>query len=95
MQNFYVAAGEIVRAPKTAVTTATATSGTGLATILDLIPDEIGKLASLVGVILSLMLIYVHIRKLRIEMKEGALRIEMLTREKEALDKKEAAESWR
>jgi len=43
-----------------------------LGTILDLIPNEIGKLATLVGILLSIVLIYAHIlavHKTRIEIE--------------------------
>lgn len=47
---------------KTAAVVAAGTTGTGLGTLLDLIPDSIGKLATLVGVFLSVVLIYTHLR---------------------------------
>lgn len=61
----------------------TATTGTGLGTFLDLIPNEIGKLATLIGIVLSLVLIYTHWRKGRIEYKKIQLEI-LILKEKEA-----------
>lgn len=62
------------------------TTATGLSTWLNLIPNEIGKLATLVGVILSITIIVMHIRKMRQEARESALReailSEQLRREK-------------
>lgn len=60
------------------VTTAAGTIGTGLATALNWIPDDIGKLATLVGIILSVVLIWNHWRKGRNEERKNRLEIEML-----------------
>lgn len=46
--------------PKTGAVVATATSASGFSTLLDLIPDDIGKLATLVGIALSVVLIRAH-----------------------------------
>lgn len=62
------------------------TTATGLSTWLNLIPSEIGKLATVVGIILSITLIVMHVRKMRQEARESALREaileEQLRREK-------------
>ena len=62
------------------------TTATGLSTWLNLIPTEIGKLATVVGIILSITLIVMHVRKMRQEARESALREaileEQLRREK-------------
>lgn len=63
---------------KVGVTTAAGTIGTGLATALNWIPDDIGKLATLVGIILSVVLIWNHWRKGRNEERKNRLEIEML-----------------
>lgn len=54
------------------------TMSSGTATWLNLIPDEIGKLGTLAGIILSVTLIVMYIRKIRQESKENALKIELL-----------------
>lgn len=46
---------------KTAAAVSVATLTTGFSTWIDLIPDNIGKLASLAGLLLSLVLIIVHL----------------------------------
>lgn len=56
----------------------TTTTGSGLGVILDLIPDEIGKLATVVGIVLSVVLIFVHLRKGYIEHKKTMLEVEIL-----------------
>lgn len=54
-----------IQSTKTAAGVSTITTGTGVGTMLDWIPNDIGKLATLVGIILSLLLIYVHILAVR------------------------------
>ena len=43
---------------------ATTTAATGTGTWLEMIPENIGRLGTLVGIILSLVLIVVHLRSL-------------------------------
>lgn len=69
---------EVANNPKVAGIVASSTFGSGLGTVLDLIPDDIGKLATLVGIILSSVLIYTHWRKGRIEYKKTQLEIKIL-----------------
>ena len=54
------------------------TTGSGLATWLDLIPNEIGKLATLVGIALSVVLIIMHLKKMNHDSKEAYLKQELL-----------------
>lgn len=63
---------------RTGAAVSTATAGTGLSTILEWIPNDIGKLASVVGIVLSLVLIYTHTRKGRLEREKIELDIELL-----------------
>lgn len=51
---------QILTSPKVGATVAAITTGTGAGSALDWIPDDIGKLATLVGIILSVILIAVH-----------------------------------
>ena len=53
----------IVTDAKAATLIATGTISTGLGHVLDVIPNEIGKLATVVGILLSIVLIYTHSRK--------------------------------
>lgn len=48
---------------------ATSTIGVSMSNILNLIPNEIGKLGALCGILLSLVLIVVHLRKSAMESK--------------------------
>lgn len=50
---------------RAAIGTAAATISTGTASWLDLIPDNIGKLATLLGIILTAILIVTHTYKLK------------------------------
>lgn len=60
---------DAVTSAKTAGGVAVATVSTGAGSWLDVIPDDIGKLAALVGMALSFTLIVVHIRRDRRESK--------------------------
>ena len=64
--------------PKIASVVSGVTTGTGLGTLLDYIPDDVGKLATLVGIVLSSVLIYTHWRKGRVEYELTVLEIELL-----------------
>jgi uncharacterized membrane protein YfcA len=68
---------------KVAWATVMGTIGSGMGTALEMIPNDIGKLATLVGIILSSVLIYTHFRKGRIEYEKTQLEISIL-KEKEA-----------
>jgi hypothetical protein len=48
--------------PKSAVATVVAVLGAGVTSALEMIPDDIGKLASLLGVVLTCILIFNHMR---------------------------------
>lgn len=74
---------ELAQSPKIASAVSTVTTGTGLGTFLDIIPNDIGKLATLIGIILSTVLIYTHWRKGRIEYQKTQLEI-LVLKEKEA-----------
>ena len=52
---------EVAQSPKVGTAVAAGTSTSGLGTFLDLIPNDIGKLATLVGIVLSMVLIYANI----------------------------------
>lgn len=68
---------------KIGVSVATATSGSGLATFLQWIPQEVGKLATLIGIVLSAVLIFTHLRKSNREAEKHNFEIELLRRQLE------------
>lgn len=70
---------ELAQNPKIAAGVSTMTAGTGTGTMLDFIPGDIGKLATLVGIILSVILIRVHL----INLKKSKLELEIM-KKKEA-----------
>jgi hypothetical protein len=72
------------------IVVASGTTVTGLSTWLNLIPSEIGKLATVVGIVLSITLIVMHVRKMRQEARESALREEIL---REQLRREKASNS--
>jgi hypothetical protein len=62
---------ELMANPKVATAISAGTISSGLGTFLDLIPSDIGKLATLLGVVLTVILIRSHwlnIKKLSLEM---------------------------
>ena len=71
---------------KVAWLTVTGTIGTGLGTITEMIPNDIGKLSTVVGLILSVVLIYIHLKKSRTEnLIYEKIRLEIkIMKEKEA-----------
>ena len=74
---------------KIAVTVAMTTITTGLGSLLDIIPDNIGKLGTLAGAILSVLLIYTHLQKRKLEMASRKLVDEKLRIEISILKEKE------
>jgi hypothetical protein len=74
---------QLAQNPKIASGVSALTTGTGVGTFLDWIPNDIGKLATLVGILLSVILIRVHL----MSMKKTQLEVDILRQEKtERLD---------
>lgn len=73
--------GDVLGATKSAAGVAAATIGSGVGLVLSLIPDDIGKAATAVGLVLSLVLIYTHWRNGRAEYQKKQLEILLLQRE--------------
>ena len=76
-------AEQIATSPKVAGSVSALTTGSGVGTVFDLIPNDIGKLATLIGIILSVVLIYTHWRRGRVQYEKTRLEIEIL-RQREA-----------
>lgn len=74
---------DIATSPKTTGVITTLTTTSGLGTWLNFIPGDIGKLASLVGMFLSIVLIFYWIQKAVFEIKLNRLELERLRRENE------------
>ena len=72
---------DVATDPRLAYPVSAATTATG--TFFDMIPSDIGKLATLVGIALSIVLIYTHLRKGRIEYKKIQLEMELLRMQRE------------
>lgn len=80
-----------VNDPRIAHGVAVATSGTGMATFLEYIPTDIGKLATLLGMILTVILIGNHVlgfksrmignRQKEIELEEAEIHLAKLKKE--------------
>lgn len=69
---------QISQSAKVAVATSATTATSGTLTWLEWIPPDIGKLATLIGILLSAVLIYTHIRKYKREEEKHKLDIEIL-----------------
>lgn len=74
---------ELLTNSKIAATVGATTATSGMGTILDLIPDNIGKLGTLVGIILSMVLIASHLMVVRKTLLEMAV---LKEKEAERLD---------
>lgn len=72
---------QISQSAKVAVATSAGTAGTGTLTWLEWIPSDIGKLATLIGLALSTVLIYTHIKKYKREEEKHKLEIEILKKQ--------------
>ena len=68
---------------KIAWATVVGAAGSGLITFLEMIPATIGNLASIAGIVLSVVLSYTHFRRGRIEYEKTRLEISIM-KEKEA-----------
>lgn len=75
---------------KTGFAVSGTTIGTGLGTILDWIPNDIGKLGVLIGAGLSLVLIRKHLRSGKVGYEKTKLENEKLRLEIEAMRNKDA-----
>lgn len=65
---------EIIQSPKVAAAIAVTSTGSGVGTMFNWIPDDIGKLTALVGFILSIVLIRVHL----LSLKRAAFELEVM-----------------
>ena len=72
---------EAAQSAKIAAATSATTAGSGMATWLEWIPSDIGKLATLIGLTLSIVLIYTHLKKYKREEEKHKLEIEILRKQ--------------
>lgn len=72
------AASTAMQSPKIAMAVSGGTITTGASTWLDMIPDDIGKLATMAGLLLSSVLIYNHASRGRLERDKLRLEIDQL-----------------
>lgn len=68
---------ELIADPRVGVAVASMTTGAG--TVLDWIPDGIGKLATVIGILLSILLIRVHY----VNLQKSQLELEIMKRKEE------------
>lgn len=63
---------------KTAVAVASATTASGVGSLLDWIPNDIGKIATLIGIVLSLVLIFTHSVRMYLDYRKFNVEIDIL-----------------
>lgn len=69
---------EVVQSARVAASVAATTVGTGVAEAMSLIPsDWLGKVATLIGIVLSLVLIYTHIKRYMMDKRNSDLDYEL------------------
>ena len=73
-----------IQSPKVAAAVSTATTASGVGTWFDWIDRDIGTIASIFGIILSLVLIIIHIRKDSRDKKIHDLKVELIIKQLEA-----------
>ena len=61
--------GDAAQNPKIAATVSAGTIGSGTLTVLEWIPANIGSIASMVGIVLSSVMIYIHLKQHFLKMK--------------------------
>ena len=83
IQNLISNISETAGGLKAGMATSAATTGSGLATVLNLIPADIGKLATLIGLVLSSVLIYAHLQKVQRDREAHELDMEIKELERE------------
>jgi hypothetical protein len=71
---------ETIQNPKVGYSVSAATTASGLG-FLSWIPNDIGKLATVIGIVLSVVLIISHIRKMAADRERHNLEIKKLKRE--------------
>jgi hypothetical protein len=80
---------DLVTDPRTASAVSGGTVASGLGTWTDAIPNDIGKVATLIGAILSLIMIYVSLKKNAREAAEFEIKLHILTIERDKLIEKD------
>lgn len=70
--------------PKAAATVSAATTASGVSTWFDLIPNDIGKLATVVGMFLSIILITYWAQKTYFEVRRNNIELRKLEKEEDA-----------
>lgn len=76
---------EIAQNPKIAAASSAATGGLGIATVLEKIRTDIGLIATIIGAILSVVLIFTHIRRDKREKERHRSEMELLELQKQKL----------
>jgi len=82
-------ASVVAHSKNVAATVSGSTVGSGIATMLEWIPTDIGKLATLVGLVLSVVLIYTHVTQHKARMALLKFELEERRERKGRLDRRD------
>lgn len=80
-------AAAMTESPKIAVSVASATWSSGLAAAFEVIPEDMGKLSAVVGIVLSIVLLITHIKKDRRDTEKHTLEVLLLKEQLETAHK--------
>ena len=75
----------ILHDPKVALATVFSLFMTSVGRAIELIPNDIGKVSALIGIILSIVLIYTHLKNGKVNRDKTKLEMELIKRQ---LDKR-------
>ena len=81
---------EIVQAPRTGVVVGAGTFATGLAKWMEYIPNDIGKLTTLIGALVAIGMFAYHIRKDRRDTRKADIEYEIMKEELKKLREDDA-----
>lgn len=93
MKSLMQSAIAIVQEPKTGVAVGAGTFATGMANWMECIPNDIGKLVSLIGILVSVIMLIYHVRKDRREERMSRIRYRVKQEELRKLKKENGVHS--
>jgi len=93
-EHYFQVATHLADNPKTGQIIAGVTVASGVSTWADWLPTDLGKIATFVGIVLSLVVIYVTIQRerrerRRAELEQENLRMELAERKRRAAERRE------
>lgn len=77
---------DVSQSPKVAAVVSGATTSSGIATVLNWIPSDVGKLATAIGIVLSITLIATHVVKFIRDSEKHKIEMLLLNRDLKRMD---------